>query len=953
MIESRLKKILDASPDMFMIIDGKGVLVDYSPSRNFGPIFPPSEFLGRTMNAVLSEELSEAAMIRVREVLETGKESLLEYSLPVEGKQQYYEARFTLLEDSHVLAIVRDVTDQKRSMQAAQALINASADFSLLLDRQGYIMSINDSASRIYGKTPQQMEGTLYWQHLSRGRALVRKERMEQILRSGESTMFLDLSDERIFEVSSYPVPELAGESRYVAFFVKDITDQVQAAQELTESETRHRRLFHQNPVPMYIYDTDTLKILDANTAFVDTYGYTREEITSMTIGDIRPPEDVSKVMENVSDLRSRQVYLGIWRHTKKDGSVIDVEVNSGDFPYQNRPARLVLCSDVTEKLRVEKELAASEDKFRTVFRASPDAMTIHRAGDGLTVDVNETFLDLTGFTRDEVIGKTILEYDVWEDTALRDTFIQELAQHGAVDGLEARFRIRDGSVRYGLVSARRIMIGGEEYYISIVKDITDLKNIETALLQSEKKFRSIVESSPMGIHMYRLDDDGHLIFSGANAAADKMLGLNHRRFESRVMEEVFPASVNTEIPNRYREVCLSGKPWHSEQITYKDAHISGAFEVYAFQTGFRSMSVLFLDVTERKKAMAAIAESEEKFRTAFITSPDSVNINRLEDGAFVDINEGFSQLTGYSREDVMGKTSVDLNIWVDMRDRERLVEGLRRQGSVNNLESKFRMKGGSVRDGLMSATVLNLKGVPHILSITRDISELKKIQEALSQSEEQLRASLGEKEILLKEIHHRVKNNLQVISGLLDLQAHHIPDPAVREVFRESQNRVVTMALIHEELYQSVNLSQVDFADYIRNLCENLMVSYGADRDRIKLEIRTEKTELVVDTAIPCGLIINELITNSLKHAFPGKRCGTISLSFRQLRNKDYQLTVGDDGVGVPRGLDIYSTKTLGMQLVTVMVGQLGGTVKVGRRDGTRFTIRFREYHEAGSILY
>jgi two-component sensor histidine kinase len=160
-------------------------------------------------------------------------------------------------------------------------------------------------------------------------------------------------------------------------------------------------------------------------------------------------------------------------------------------------------------------------------------------------------------------------------------------------------------------------------------------------------------------------------------------------------------------------------------------------------------------------------------------------------------------------------------------------------------------------------------------------------------------------------------------------------------------------MALIHEELYKSTSLSEVDFADYIRNLSGNLMVSYGADRNRIKLDVEAEKTEMVVDTAIPCGLIINELITNSLKHAFPDKRKGTISLSFRQLRNKDYLLTVGDDGVGLPGNMNIHNTNTLGMQLVTVMVKQLGGTLKVRRKDGTRFTIRFREYHEAGSVLY
>ncbi|MDF1526127.1 MAG: PAS domain S-box protein [bacterium] len=825
---SILSKILDASPDMYLIIDGNGVLIDFKPSPNFEPALPPGEFLGKTIGQVLPEELAKTGLLRTREVLDTGKECLLEYSLPIDGKLNFYEARLTLFDEKQVLVIIRDVTDKKRSMEAAKALIDASTDWFFLLDRQGYILSINQSAADIFGKRREQMEGTLYWDHLSPEKARYRKERMEEILKTGKPTSLVDLSDDRVFEASLNPVAEPGGPVHLVAYFIKDITDQVKAEKDRIESEARHRRLFDSNPVPMYVYDTSTLIILDANEAMVDIYGFTLEELTSMTITEICPLEDASKVMENVTDLRSGQVHFGLWRYMKRDGSVIDVEITSGDFPYMNRPARLVLCQDVTEKAAMEKELAASEVKFR-----------------------------------------------------------------------------------------------------------------------------SIVESSPMGIHMYRLDAEERLIFSGANSTADRILGIDHHRLTGLTIQEAFPGLENTEIINRYREVCLSGNPWYSEQVDYRDGRISGAFEVHAFKTGYRSMSVWFLDITEKKKTMAAITESEEKFRTAFITSPDSVNINRLEDGKYVDINEGFSQITGYTREEVMGRTSIELGIWVDPQDREKFADGLKQKGYVNNLESKFRAKDGSILEGLMSAKLLNLKQEPHILSITRDITELKKAEEALIKSEEQLRASLGEKEILLKEIHHRVKNNLQVISGLLDLQAHHINDPMGREIYKESQNRVITMALIHEELYQSVNLGQVDFDDYIRNLCENLMISYGADRKQINLDISTEKTSMVVDTAIPCGLIINELMTNALKHAFPDKRKGTISLSFRQLKNKNYMLTVSDNGIGMPGKVDINKTTSLGMQLITVLVGQLGGTLKLNRREGTSFTIKFKEYHEAGSVLY
>ncbi|MGD8353795.1 MAG: PAS domain S-box protein, partial [Pseudomonadota bacterium] len=742
------------------------------------------------------------------------------------------------------------------------------------------------------------------------------------------------------------------GSVRCAAFFIKDITEQISAQQELIESETRHRRLFDENPVPMYIYDTATLKILEANASFIASYGYSRDELTSMSLNDIRPHEDVPKVLENVTDLQSKQVYLGLWRHTKKDGTVIDVEITSGDFPFMDKPARLVLCHDVTEKIRIQKALEEREEQYRHLFEHNPMPMFIIEPETLRIINVNMATLNRYGYDKKEILKMTLRDIRPPEDVEGTVQRIKSMTGPVVKYGV-SRHLTKDGELMFMDISSHEIQYEGKKARLALCSEITAQVSARKALEESELKFRSIVESSPMGLHMYRLDEDDNLILTDANPAADRILGIEHRPFMGSKIEDVFPGVGDSDLPVRLREVCSSGSPWSNEQFNYKDQQIEGAFEVYAFQTGQRTAAVLFLDVTEKKRAEEAIAESEEKFRLAFITSPDSVNINKFENGEFVDINEGFSQIMGYDREEVIGRTTIELDIWDDIKDRERLIEALKQDGYAYNLEARFRAKNGDIGIGLMSAKIINLKGEMHILSITRDITDLKNTQNALLRSEEQLKASLVEKEMLLREIHHRVKNNLQVISGLLDLQAHHIRDPVDRELYKDSQNRVITMALIHEALYQSTNLSQVDFAEYIRNLCENLMVSYGADRNRIKLEIEAEKTEMVVDTAIPCGLIINELITNALKHAFPGDRRGTISLTFRRMRNRNYLLVVSDDGVGIPRDMDINDTSTLGMQLVSALTGQLGGTLKVRRSAGTGFTIKFREYHEAGSVLY
>jgi two-component sensor histidine kinase len=210
--------------------------------------------------------------------------------------------------------------------------------------------------------------------------------------------------------------------------------------------------------------------------------------------------------------------------------------------------------------------------------------------------------------------------------------------------------------------------------------------------------------------------------------------------------------------------------------------------------------------------------------------------------------------------------------------------------------------------------------------------------------AEATLRASLYEKEVLLKEIHHRVKNNMQVISSLLNLQSRHLTDKAAIEMFRESQHRIRSMALVHEKLYQSKDLSRIDFSKYIESLIIFLFHSYQVNSDLVRMKTEVGDVLLGINSAIPCGLIINELVMNAVKHAFPGGRKGEILVSLKPSGDDRFTLAVSDDGVGFPAGLDFHKTETLGMQLVTMLVDQLDGTISLERKPGTRFEIVFRE---------
>ncbi len=227
--------------------------------------------------------------------------------------------------------------------------------------------------------------------------------------------------------------------------------------------------------------------------------------------------------------------------------------------------------------------------------------------------------------------------------------------------------------------------------------------------------------------------------------------------------------------------------------------------------------------------------------------------------------------------------------------------------------------------------------------------SALSKVNEDLrneiierKRAEEKINASLQEKVVLLREIHHRVKNNLQVISSLLNLQSWYIEDKKSLEIFRESQTRVRSMALIHEKLYQSKDLNKIEFSEYIESLIKDLFKSYNIDFDRIKLNSKLEGIFFEIDTAILCGLIINELVSNSLKHAFPLNKKGEIFISLDKDDNNKYTLILKDNGIGFPPNVDFRKTESLGLQLVTTLTEQLGGTIELHKNGYTEFIIAF-----------
>lgn len=349
------------------------------------------------------------------------------------------------------------------------------------------------------------------------------------------------------------------------------------------------------------------------------------------------------------------------------------------------------------------------------------------------------------------------------------------------------------------------------------------------------------------------------------------------------------------------------------------------------------SASTISRDITDNKKMELKIQESEEKFREVFNNANDAIFLHPIEidgnPGKFTEVNDVACQRLGYAREELleMGPENIESD---QNRQIPHFMKIIQSEGTAT-FESIQLTKDGSQIPVEMNSHIFNLRGEKMILSIARDITRRK-------QNEAQLRQSLEEKELLLKEIHHRVKNNLNVISSLLNLQSKYIKDKAALAVFQESQRRARSMALIHKMLYQSTDLKCINFGDYIKTLTEELFRTYVTG-DNIQLDLDVGEVLLDINTAVPLGLIVNELVSNSLKHAFPNNLEGEITVKFHK-RGEQYNFIVADTGVGFPEDLNFEKTDSLGMRLVNTLVDQIDGTMELERENGTCFIIKFTE---------
>lgn len=592
---------------------------------------------------------------------------------------------------------------------------------------------------------------------------------------------------------------------------------------------------------------------------------------------------------------------------------------------------------DISERIQAEDALRESEARYRLLADATFEG--ILKSEDGKFVDVNNQLLSMFGYSRDEVIGKDVADFLQPED---RQT-VMSSALAGRHSQREITTERKDGASLTIEYHGRDAVEQGRRVRYTAIRDITQRKLIERELQTTLHRFYLMLANMYSGVLL--MAEDGRIEF--VNQAFCDYYGLTESPDELRelpsleLLKKIQPAFQHPEqAVVRIMEIFRNGERVKNEELSLQGGRTAwGDYVPLCVDGQSYGRFWIHTDITRRKQAEERLRESEERLRFHVENSP--VAVVEWDKNFIVTRWAGTAeQIWGWSAAETVGKRIDLLNMIYEEdlpiveRTIARLTDGVSRQVVSAN---RNYTKDGKVRYCEWYNSVLfDAAGqMQSVMSLVLDVTEREEAEMALQ-------ASLHEKEALLKEIHHRVKNNMQVISSLVSLQAGTLDNPALRAQFDDLRDRVRSMALVHERLYQTEGLASVDFAEYTRNLLGYLWRAHGDAAAHVRLVQELQPVLLSVETAVPCGLILNELVTNALKHAFRNREEGTITVRLHTGADGEVCLCIGDNGVGLPAGLDWRHTPSLGLHLVQVLATQLDGAVEVRSDVGAEFQLTF-----------
>ena len=882
----------------------------------------------------------------------------------------------------------KQAQDSLRKMQQFQESVIANANIWIaVLSPDSTILVWNDAATAISGYQKNEVIGKkTVWKQLYPDEDYRRKvtgeikriigrdkylENFETEIRCADGTIKTIVWNTRGLRDNDGAI------TGYIAIG-RDITERKQAEEALRVSEEKFRMIFeHSNDaiILMEILSTGVIgRIIDVNDVIVRQTGYTKEELLSGSIGRIDSPDMIRKLPAVLSKLFAKGNATFESEVVRKDGTLLPVEMSLRLVKLKETSYMVSVARDITERKRAETAIRESEQMYRSYIENAIEGVFVVDTA-GRYLDVNPAACEMVGYTREEMQQRTIADLAPQESLTTALAEFEALKNAGWIS-IEMNLKKKDGSLVPVILSAVTLP-GGR--IMSFCVDITNRKQMETALRESRQLFADIISFLPDPTFV--IDMDGKVL--AWNRALEQYSGIPAGDMIGKGDHEYSLWHYGIRRP------VLIDLVLHPDQdagrLDYTDIHVDGhtvTAQAEIIRTGSGHLTTLLLvasplmdaqgkitgaiesirdisplketeaelsrinqnlenivsdrtmaleeEIAQRVQAENDVKDALKYTRSVIEANPDLVTVLDGK-GTVMDVNATTESLTGVPREKMIG--TAYFTYLVDDGTLHDVFSRLFETGKMENTIQVHRTD-GHITPLAINATLIrgNDPADTRIIIAGHDITRQK-------HDEESIKASLDEKILLLREVHHRVKNNLQIIISLVSLQMRQTDNPEVKQFMSETQNRVRAMSLVHEKLYQSDSLSHIDFADYTRFLASRLFSFYGTDTRKVRLDFAMEKILMDINTAIPLGLLMNELISNALRHAFPNGREGAISISGRNEGNL-ITLIVRDNGIGIPKELDWKSTTSLGMQLATSLVDQVDGTITLDRKNGTMFTI-------------
>ena len=598
------------------------------------------------------------------------------------------------------------------------------------------------------------------------------------------------------------------------------------------------------------------------------------------------------------------------------------------------------LRANITERKQVEEALRNNEEKFRSMTEQLEDIIYMTDYC-GIITYISPSTSRVFGWLPEEMIGRRFVEFLPEDEIPRAMQAFQAFISTGKPNrNLILRMKRKDNSVFFGELigsplNKERSIMGT----LGLIRDITERKRTETALRESEARYRTFFDTSRDCVFITSLtgrwlymNNVALELFGYSNCEELSQINISdlyvHPEERAKCISITMERSYTKEFPVDLRR--KDGAVIHAliTEVPRYDANGN----VLEFQGTIR-------DITEHRRAEEVIVRGKAFLDQLIETAPEAIIIADCQ-GRVLQVNSEFMHMFGYTSDEAIGKQVNDLVAFPECQEEAAVITESILQGKKIVLETMRRRKDGSIFDVSIVGAPINISGrLEAIYAIYRDISERKRIEEVM-------RASLAEKEVLLKEVHHRVKNNLMIIIGLIKMQETKAANEMFNPLLHELEGRIRSMAQVHEGLYKSADLAHVDLQNYIETMSAQIHAQFGADRD-IRFSVQAAGVDVTLDIAVPCGLILNELLTNAFKHAFPGdkSRAGEVNCEINVIVNQEggmNKLIVTDNGVGLPADLDWEKSDTLGLRLIKMLSKQINGSLELDRSAGTVFRLKF-----------